>query len=103
MKISSHNNYTSISATDTNITSTAIPPLQPQQLPLSLTIEQVGAELRRLRSGKVVGPEGVCQRLLKDFSRTDSSSSSEALQYEPSDGKSPKCCGRLPVSYRSPN
>jgi len=45
--------------TDTNIISAAIPPLQPQQLPLSITIEEVGVELRRLQSGKGAGPYGV--------------------------------------------
>ena len=44
----------------------AIPPLQPGRLPLCLTIEEVGAELRRLQSGKAAGPDGVCPRLLRD-------------------------------------
>ena len=50
---------------DTNITPVAIPPLQPVRLSLSLTIE-VGAELRRLQSGRSAGPDGVCSRLLRD-------------------------------------
>jgi len=33
---------------------------------LCLTIEDVGAELRRLQSGRAPGPDGVCPRLLRD-------------------------------------
>ena len=51
---------TPISMVDTNITPVAI------RLPLSLTIEEVGAELRRLQSGRASGPDGVCPRLLRD-------------------------------------
>jgi len=34
--------------------------------PLSLPIEEVGAELRRLQSGRATCPDGVCPRLLRD-------------------------------------
>ena len=47
---------------DINFTPVAIPPLQP----VSLSIEEVGAELRRLQSGRAVGPDGVRPRLLSD-------------------------------------
>ena len=47
---------------DSNITPIVIPPLQP----LCLTIEEVGAEVRRLQLGRVAGPDGVCPRLLGD-------------------------------------
>jgi len=53
---------TPISKIDSNITPVVIPPRQP----LCPTIEEVGAELRRLQLGRAAGPDGVCPRLLRD-------------------------------------
>ena len=55
---------TTTAATATAITSTD------GRKPLSFTVDEVRAELMRLRAGKAAGPDGVCPRLLKDCSPT---------------------------------
>ena len=49
-----------------HLSSASVDTATSDQRSLSLTIEEVRAELRRLHTGKAAGPDGVCPKLLKD-------------------------------------